>query len=189
MTSASTVFVPEGSFGVLDNGEIPAHTADWSNGLVAPMEQGVLIATGIHTGYVRVAVAVLDGPPTAPAQADWDEIVEVSVRAPTGSLRLDAPLDGPVHGLVLLSQAGPGTYRLRVHARGRCTLWDKSSTDPVEDYLVMSWPGPYDSTTILKSSDLLEADIDHTASHPHALLPPTPPTEEEEALLRRLREG
>jgi hypothetical protein len=46
ITAADTAFVPEGSFGILDNGQIPARTADWSNGMVAPMEQGALIATG-----------------------------------------------------------------------------------------------------------------------------------------------
>ncbi|MFD9071401.1 hypothetical protein [Streptomyces lasiicapitis] len=42
----STVEAIDGLFGILDDGELPAHTADWSNGMVAVMTTGALIATG-----------------------------------------------------------------------------------------------------------------------------------------------
>ncbi|MFD9303388.1 hypothetical protein ACFWCB_12155 [Streptomyces sp. NPDC060048] len=45
MTSAARIFVNEGSFGVLDAGEVPIETADWSDGLLAPMVQGAIVLT------------------------------------------------------------------------------------------------------------------------------------------------
>lgn len=51
MTTTHHVYVPEGTFGVLDAGEFPVRTADWSNGPTVPMSQsqGPLIVTRIHT--------------------------------------------------------------------------------------------------------------------------------------------
>src|SRR4051794_39976676 len=71
------VFVNEGTFGLLVDGMIAVETADWSNGLVAPMYQGALITTGINTGYVEANVTARG---SAPAAETWEEIVEVSVR-------------------------------------------------------------------------------------------------------------
>jgi hypothetical protein len=110
MTSPwATVRVDDLSFGVLDNGEIPIETADWSNGLVAVMSHGAVISTGIHTGYVRVRV---DLTTAAPHEDDssWEEVVEAGVHAPHGHLRVDSFEQGTVTTLPLLSTAGPGRY-------------------------------------------------------------------------------
>ncbi|WP_172384250.1 hypothetical protein [Streptomyces sp. MNP-20] len=162
------VYVPEGSFGVLDHGEIPAHTADWSNGLVAVMATGALIVTGIHTGVVRVQAISVATPPPAPDEEDqsWEEIIEVTVLAPRAELRVDSLLDGVIDDLPLLSAHGPGPYRLRVHARGRDLARDKACHDPTEDYLLLSWPaGITTGTVILRASEEIQ----------EALLTPTPP--------------
>jgi hypothetical protein len=158
MSAAHNVYVPEGTFGVLDAGEFPVQTADWSNGLAVPMSHGALIVTGIHTGEVRATAAPLSSPPPGTAKDDvfWEEIVEVSVCAPTGNLQVESLEQGPVDGLAPLSPAGPGWYRLRVHARGRSTLPDKISPEPGEDYLVMTWPAPWADAGILRTSDRLE---------------------------------
>lgn len=109
-TPESLVYIAEGSFGLLDAGEIPAHTADWSNGFVATMQCGALIATGTHTGYVRVqAISQHYRPDLSPADARWDEIVEVTVRAPHGKLSVESLEQGPATGLPVLSSSGAGS--------------------------------------------------------------------------------
>src|SRR5882757_5288582 len=50
MTPTHNVFVNEAIFGVMDSWEVAIETADWSNGLAAPMTQGAVIRTGINTG-------------------------------------------------------------------------------------------------------------------------------------------
>ncbi|MFF4276910.1 hypothetical protein [Streptomyces sp. NPDC001536] len=159
-TVTHEVFVIEGQFGLLDSGEIPAHSADWSNGFVAPMSEGVLIVTGINTGLVRVTI---QGPysstPDQPAD-DWEEIVEASVHAPAGKLAVDSPLSGPLaDDSAILSPAGPAWYRVRVHARGRALHPDQVSMEPVEDYLIITWPAPPAETTIMRASDAIERSL------------------------------
>ena len=132
-TDPYRVFVTEGTFGVLDDGVIAVKTADWSNGLVAPMTQGALIVTGMNTGYVGVTVLAQDSPPAELAADTWEEIVEVSLHAPTGNLQVESLDLGPVaNDPAFLAPSGPGWYRLRVHAQGRETLPDKTSMEPVE---------------------------------------------------------
>jgi hypothetical protein len=36
----SQVFINEGIFGILDHGEVPIESVDWSGGLIAPMSSG-----------------------------------------------------------------------------------------------------------------------------------------------------
>ncbi|WP_371658284.1 hypothetical protein [Streptomyces sp. NBC_00280] len=189
MDSTHDVYVPEGTFGVLDAGEIPVQTADWGNGLAVPMSQGALVVTGIHTGTVRATATALVGPPVASVHASWEEIVEVGLRVTTGLLRVESLGHGPVDGLAPLSPAGPGWYRLRVHARGRNILPDKVSTEPVEDYLLVTWPAAPSDADIIRSSDR----IDHALAHASDMPEPQPPAPtrgaEQEALRRRLLRG
>jgi hypothetical protein len=191
MSTTHNVYVPEGTFGILDAGELPVQTADWSNGFAVPMSQGALVVTGLHTGEVRVTAASLDGPPpvTAKEGTVWDEIVEASVRATTGGLRVESLELGPVDGLPLLSPAGPGWYRLRVHARGRGTLPHRTSPQPVEDYLLLAWPAPWSETSVLRTSDRLEHDLAHADDAPQPQPSAPAASTEQETLRRRLLGG
>lgn len=155
----SIVEASDGLFGLLDEGEIPAHTADWSNGLVAMMSAGALIATGVNIGPVRVQTATSTEPAAPPVagQAEWDEIIEVTVHAPRGRLRVEGLEHGTVGDLPVLSAQGSGSYRLRVHARGRAIAPDQAEDDPVEDYLLQVWPaGAEEGTVVLRSSERIE---------------------------------
>ncbi|MCX5052081.1 MULTISPECIES: hypothetical protein [unclassified Streptomyces] len=160
-TPESLVYIAEGSFGLLDAGEIPAHTADWSNGFVATMQCGALIATGTHTGYVRVqAISQHYRPDLSPADARWDEIVEVTVRAPHGKLSVESLEQGPATGLPVLSSSGAGEYRVRVHAKGRADAFDQSHEEPVEAYLLQVWPTEGGQpTAIIRSSKQIERSL------------------------------
>lgn len=115
--------------------------------------------------------------------------MEVSAHAPTGGLRVESLEQGPVDGLAPLSPAGPGWYRLRVHARGRDTLPDKTGPEPVEDYLVMTWPAPRADADILRTSDRLEHDLAHAADTPQPQPPAPARSKEQETLRRRLLRG
>lgn len=149
------VRVGDHSFGVLDRGEIPIETADYSNGLVVTMAAGATIYTGIDTGTVRVRAVAQTAPPAQdePDTPPWEEIVEASLYAPYGQLRIDSPDQGPVPDLPLLSPAGPGWYRIRAHARGRDTAFDAVRTEPVEDYLLYVWPADPAPPTVINATD------------------------------------
>jgi hypothetical protein len=65
----------------------------------------------------------------------WDEVVELGLHSATGRMRLASlgfvshPSPEPV-----LTVAGPGPYRLRVHARGRDRNPDGVDAEPAERY-------------------------------------------------------
>jgi hypothetical protein len=111
------------------------------------------------------------------------------VYVPTGLLRVESLEHGPVDGLAPLSPAGPGWYRLRVHAHGRSILPDKVGAEPVEEYLLVTWPAAQSATDIIRSSDR----IDHALAHASTMPKPQPPaptrSTEREALRRRLQRG
>ncbi|MFJ8996168.1 hypothetical protein ACIRQH_37920 [Streptomyces sp. NPDC102279] len=157
MTDLHQVFVNEGTFGLLVDGMIPVETADWSNGLVAPMSQGALILTGINTGYVEASVTAQESAPVGAPAESWDEIVEVSIRTQGGNLKLESLDLGPVTDAALpLPPSASGWYRLRVHACGRELLYDKTSMEPVEKYLLTVWPGSETGSTVVRSSERIE---------------------------------
>ncbi|MFG2438849.1 hypothetical protein [Streptomyces sp. NPDC048508] len=171
MTDWHQVFVNEGTFGLLVDGLIPVETADWSNGLVAPMYQGALITTGINTGYVEAAVAARE---SAPVAETWDEIVEVGVRTQGGNLKLESLMFGPVTDAPIPLPPSPsGWYRLRVHACGRALLRDMVSMDPVEKYLLTIWPGSEKNVTVVRTSERIEWASQ--AQHPTPAREPAPP--------------
>lgn len=148
-----TVRVDDGSFILSTSGEISPETLDFSTGLIATMSIGAMVCTGIHTGHVRVDALVGDRSPEEADLAAWDDVCEASVHAPHGELVVESLYNGPVGGLPCLSTAGPGWYRVRVHARGRDTAPDSVRDEPVEDYLLVSWPAPPETPLILRATD------------------------------------
>jgi hypothetical protein len=125
-----------------------------SNGLVCAMERGARIFTGVYGGPVTCSVQLLAEParpPSAAEMKDWDDIVEISVLSTTGGLTLAAIEGEQPTGFPVLSFAGPGSYRLRVHVRGRDLdtdgvaedAWeydDGVAPEPTENYLLQVWP-------------------------------------------------
>jgi hypothetical protein len=78
------------------------------------------------------------------------------VHSPHGELRIHCleygPLDQPPP-LPLLSPHGPGSYRLRAHARGRDLRYDAVQNDPTEDYLLTIWPVDPAPHLIIRATD------------------------------------
>ncbi|MFD7643453.1 hypothetical protein ACFV4P_22680 [Kitasatospora sp. NPDC059795] len=158
----------DGSFGVLDAGAIQGDPADYSNGLIITMPTGARIHTGIDTGPVLVTATGSDRRPDSPADTDsWDEIIEASVHAPRGILRVEALEKGPVPELPVLSLAGPGWYRLLVQARGRDSAPDTVAYHPVEEYVITVWPEPPSPLHLLKTSDECGRSFRLAASRRH----------------------
>jgi hypothetical protein len=144
-------------FGVIDNEEWPdelpsAHT----NGLVRPMSRGALIATGIHTGAISVLAVPLERRPSALSLDDWDEVVEVSFVARSNRVQVATLMEGSPTNLPNLV-GRPGTYRLRVHAKGRDIAPDGVADQPEEEYLLLVWPAPTAAEQVLKASDRVGA--------------------------------
>lgn len=184
----SDVFVSEGNLGLLDNGEIPIQTADWSNGLVAVMSTGAIICTGINTGYVRVSsTSQLQPPEELDTHKLWEEIVEVSVRAPLGELQVASLEMGLAEGQPILGFPNAVTYRLRVHARGREGDFGGVQMKPVEDYLLQVWPGELMDPIIIRSSERINHRL-RTHSN-EEVEPVAPSVDEEEQTRERLRQA
>ncbi|WP_372659876.1 hypothetical protein [Amycolatopsis kentuckyensis] len=151
--------------GIVDDGA----ALSWkSNGLIDVHRIGLAtVACGVHTGYVSVRVELHDDEP--PVSVDeWDDVVEVSLTAPRGQLRIVGLMSDISHELPVMSHRGPGNYRLRVHARGRDeaaypTVSDGSSVPP-EILLVQSWPHGASAQHVHKTTDRYGAELRKFAS-------------------------
>ena len=114
-----------------------------TNGLVAVTGPGsAIIFTGISSGRVPVRAEALTAAPATADLGEWDEIADVSLPGLAGELAVAALMDDVPPGLPGLCAAGPGDYRVRVHARGRDTSPDEATDQPAEAYLVLCWPAP-----------------------------------------------
>lgn len=173
LSSASArVFTSHNQFYLLEPGAaLNGAPTTPENGLITVLTDGSAhIYTGTHTGEISVTVELHDQPP--PLDLDyWQDVVEVSVPAPTGQLRVGGlTAETETESLLpSLSHAGPGTYRLRVHARGRdgaasaddsddaneSYAWEaveeytdddydgaEDHTDPTDEFLIAVWPAP-----------------------------------------------
>lgn len=114
------------------------------------------VVTGIASGFVRVTTEALDGPPST-IDDTWEDIGEVSLETTPDMPMRAAGVDWvPDEELTdRLDPHGPGSYRLRVHARGRDIYYDGAKLEPVEDYLIPSWPAPYAPPVTLRATSLV----------------------------------
>ncbi|MFK0136596.1 hypothetical protein [Streptomyces murinus] len=134
------------------------------NGLVAPIAApGVLhdpgdfavVMTGTESGQVAVTVEVTEHEPEPADDGAWDEIVEVSLLLPGASPRVTTDMEDEAPLLPAFTAAGPGPFRVRVHARGRDAGQEELivEDDPVEEHLIQVWPAPAAPTQVIKTSD------------------------------------
>lgn len=121
-------------------------------GLVGITGSDASIHTGIHTGDVDVTVAAHRQQPL-PDSGEWEEIAEISLHSPTGTLVVSALMTDLEQELPSLAADGPGHYRLRVHARGRDLAFDLAPDTITEHYLLQCWPAPPAPPHILRASD------------------------------------
>jgi hypothetical protein len=152
-------------FFLTDEGTSP-HYRISTNGLIA-IDLGIaVIFTGVSQGLVSLEVDGRESRPTGVQTEGWDEVVETSIKAPSGGLAVSQLMDDPPD-LPVLTRAGPGEYRVRVHARGRDTMPDAVAFKPVEAYQITVWPEPHGTEVVYKQSDRYGAGrraSTHTAS-------------------------
>lgn len=98
--------------------------------------QAVAVITGLQAGAITVTAQALPGPP-GPPEPGWDVVAETDLDCPGGDIAV-CDWDGPGHDeLGPLASAGPGRYRLRVHARHREQTSQRQST---EEHDLLIWP-------------------------------------------------
>jgi hypothetical protein len=180
MTSSADVHAQDHCFGLFDGPDMPIDTADWSTGLAITMSTGAMIYTGADRGIVHVTAQYADAAPELTDTAAWDDIVEISINAPHGNLGIASletgPLDHPP-ALPSMSAAGPGTYRVRAHTRGRDAHYDKAVDDTGEQYLLISWPALPAPSLIIRATDWCgySLRVAQLMTPPPAAFPTEPP--------------
>ncbi|SNX88534.1 hypothetical protein SAMN06272735_8987 [Streptomyces sp. TLI_55] len=128
------------------------------NGLVRVTDGAITVMTGIHTGDVDVTVTLHHTEP-APDRGGWQEIVEISADSASGELMVRGIMDDLDEELPALSFNGPGSYRLRIHARGRDTAIDQAPDEVTEWYLIQAWPAPAHEVTVIRQTDTYGASV------------------------------
>jgi hypothetical protein len=139
-------------FTLVDTGRSAGSWIRIENGLVGVGTGAAIIYTGIHTGVVMLSVEARDTPPESVDLDGWDEVVDVSLTAPAGQLKPAALMDR-TDPFPELTVAGPGDYRVRVHASGRDANVDGVDSEPRERYLVIVWPQPSGPERVHRRTD------------------------------------
>lgn len=158
--------------GTADRSPVTPH-----NGLVYTNHPSVTtivttIVTGIASGDVTVTTETRQDAPATVDLDGWEEVIDHSLPAPLGAVRILTLEDGPAD-LPSLTPYGPGPYRLRVHARGRDIAYDGVTFEPVEDYHLITWPAPRTPDHIHRQTDQAGASW-RLAVQRSAARPPTP---------------
>lgn len=148
------VYVHYGQFSVLSQPELNIDgevRAGQVNGLCGAAVPGSLfLVTGLHTGEVRLTVELHDRP--VPLADEWEEVVEVSFRPETGSVRL-VQWAGEASWPLALAEVD---YRVRYCATGMDAASDQDSRfddEPRFDrYLLQFWPAPPAPDAVLRQT-------------------------------------
>jgi hypothetical protein len=120
-------------------------------GLIDTRPDHAIMLTGRHTGSVGFTVVVAEQDP-GPDLIRYEDVVETDFEASDGSLALVEWAGEETHDLPPLPR-GPGTYRLRYHARG---MDEASGPGPdteeeiVDEYLLQIWPAPPAGPAVLQ---------------------------------------
>jgi hypothetical protein len=147
--TGGTVPVDKHRYALTETG-LPDAVDFTANGLVAVVDRGVAIRTGIADGDLLVRVSVLADPP-AEVQDDWDEVVEVSWHAAEGRASITGPAGTGDPNLRRVTPPWPGDYRIRVHARGR----DDTDDPGAETHHLVIWAAPPAPPVVHRRTDRL----------------------------------
>ncbi|WP_158711672.1 hypothetical protein [Streptomyces xylophagus] len=127
---------------------------EFDDGLIAVRPHQMCVTTGIDDGEVKLHIELHDTQP--PVTLDnWDEVAEASLTC-QASLTLGELFTDPRPGLPQLAAHGPGSYRIRVSARGRDTAHEFP-----EEHSILCWPTPQAPPMSLKLTDQSGARYRH----------------------------
>jgi hypothetical protein len=129
-----------------------------TNGLVSVDDGWLHVHTRVDGGEVHVTAEVYESEPPFDL-AGWEDVAEASVPAPDGCLTLDGVTIGAPDGYPPLSPAGPGDYRVRVHARGRDVPPWQTPESITEFYLLQVWPSTPAPPRVLSAKSAHSADL------------------------------
>lgn len=134
--------------------------------LYAAVDGELLIHTGMEAGPADIEIRALEHAPKQ-VEPGWEDVSEASFRAgfyARAAVRGNEPYSesDPNNWVQRLDAHGPGWYRVRVHATGRDNATGEWVEQPVEKYLVMTWPAPRaDSMLHRATSDWARDAIKH----------------------------
>ncbi len=119
------------------------------NGLVRITGDGeATVYTGVWGGDVNATGELVDQEPAL--GAGWEAVVEFCAEVSTDHpLQIASRDEGPA-GAPIATE--PGTYRIRLSARGRDVAYDKVGYG-TEDYLLQAWRAPQGPLRILRLTD------------------------------------
>jgi len=135
------------------DGDFDRFFAGQVNGLVGASDPGgVFVNLARRSGGSSVRIILLDEPPVDD-DASWEDVVEVSFILPPGHamewLSWAGESRGPLNGVP------PGSYRLRVSARGRDQGHAGEFSEGLVDfYLLELWPAQPQPDAILRTGSV-----------------------------------
>ncbi|CAL9278765.1 hypothetical protein SUDANB66_00049 [Streptomyces sp. SudanB66_2053] len=157
------------------------------NGLIFSAPGRAVVLAGINSGSVRTTVEVYQNPIARAHTEEWDEVVDHSVQALSGRMKVASLMDDSP-AWPTLTPFGPGHYRVRLHARGRDRAYDGHLAEAEEEYLLQIWPSQPEPDTVHKQSDQAGAGFRQTALQEPLREPAPPPVGQARSqALERLR--
>ncbi|MER5425397.1 hypothetical protein [Streptosporangium roseum] len=109
--------------------------------LVEVAPGSLVIMTGAEEGHACVTFEAYRERPS-PRTRGWEQVVEVGYRSPAGSLAFGDGGDIDRREFGGFSLAGKGSYRVRIHVRGRDRAREEiGPSEGTEEYLIMIYPG------------------------------------------------
>ncbi|MEK0155982.1 hypothetical protein [Arthrobacter oryzae] len=119
------------------------------NGLVgAAHPRGVHVNLARRSGGSPVRMVLLDAPPGSD-DGQWEDVVEVSITLPEGQEMIWSAWADLSTGPIGLP---PGSYRLRVSAKGRDEGHSGELAEgTVDEYLLQLWPAPWQPDAVLRT--------------------------------------
>ncbi|GAB3151095.1 hypothetical protein GCM10027161_50940 [Microbispora hainanensis] len=106
----------------------------------------VSVRTAVENSSICVSVKALNRAPRVRLRG-WDTVAETGVVSMGGRIELLGEGDAPLPNLAV---AGPGRYRVRVYVRGQEEALRYASERPVEEHLVLVFPGTSGKTLFLR---------------------------------------
>lgn len=152
--------VQDGQYAIWDGvSDLSPPEPGGGNGLVGSAPGLVVAITGTQFGNIRLQVQVSGTEPDLDLDR-WDEVAEVSIGTDAGPLSVSSGGQGPRQWSDL-TDGQPGSYRIRVHARGRDAgaAEDVVARTPVEEHLVQIWPASPAPAVIHKITDKVGAQL------------------------------